>query len=211
MSSVLFKIALIGAAGIGSQWLAWRIRIPAIALLLLAGLIMGPFTGYLEPKVLLGDLYKPLIGSAVAIILFEGGITLKFREIRETSTAVRRIIFPGGPLVWLFSALAAHYGAGLSWTTSIILGAVLVVTGPTVIMPLLRQAQLSQRPASLLRWEAIVNDPIGAMFAVLAFETYLVLHGSHDTTSLIAAVVGALIVGIGGGYALGKIIAWAFV
>ncbi|MEO0547871.1 MAG: sodium:proton antiporter [Pseudomonadota bacterium] len=211
MSSILLKIALIGGAGIGSQWLAWRIRIPAIALLLLAGLIMGPFTGYLEPKAMLGDLYKPIIGSAVAIILFEGGITLKFREIRETSTAVRRIIFPGGPLVWIFSALAAHYGAGLSWTTSIILGAILVVTGPTVIMPLLRQAQLSQRPASLLRWEAIVNDPIGAIFAVLAFETYLVIHGSHDSTSLAISVVSALVVGIGGGYAMGRLIGWAFV
>ncbi|MEL6966382.1 MAG: sodium:proton antiporter [Pseudomonadota bacterium] len=211
MSSILLKFALIGVAGIGSQWAAWRLRIPAIALLLLAGLIMGPFTGYVNPKELLGELYKPIIGSAVAIILFEGGITLKFREIQETSKAVRRIIFPAGPLVWLFSTLAAHYGAGLSWPTSIILGGVLIVTGPTVIMPLLRQAQLKQRPASLLRWEAIVNDPIGAICAVLAFEIYLVIHGSHDGASLALAVAGAIAIGIVGGFLLGRAIAWAFV
>ena len=211
MSGLLLKIAIIGAAGIGAQWAAWRVRIPAIALLLVAGFVLGPMTGYLNPQQSFGDLYRPIIALAVAIILFEGGLTLNFKEIKETSLAVRRIILIGGPMVWVMSALAAHYAAGLVWPAAIILGAILVVTGPTVIMPLLRQAQLGPRPASLLRWEAIVNDPIGALFAVLAYETYLVLHGSHDAASLFGTVILGAVVAVGGGYLAGKAIATAFV
>jgi len=211
MTGILFKIAVIGIAGIGSQWAAWRLRIPAIALLLVAGFLLGPVTGYLNPAESFGDVYKPAIAMAVAIILFEGGLTLNFKEIRETSTAVRRIVLISGPLVWILSALSAHYAAGLSWPAAIVLGGVLVVTGPTVIMPLLRQAQLKQRPASLLRWEAIVNDPIGALFAVLAFETYLVLHGAHDGTTLLVRALGAAALALFGGYLAGRFVSAAFV
>ncbi|MDD9909183.1 MAG: sodium:proton antiporter [Ahrensia sp.] len=211
MSGILFKMAVIGAAGIGSQWAAWRLRIPAIALLLVSGFILGPVTGYLNPQQDFGDVYKPAIALAVAIILFEGGLTLNFKEIRETSVAVRRIVMFSGPLVWCFSALAAHYAAGLAWPAAIVLGAILVVTGPTVIMPLLRQAQLKQRPASLLRWEAIVNDPIGALFAVIAFETYLVIHGAHDGTTLVLRLFGAAAMAIIGGYVTGRLLSAAFI
>ena len=210
MSGLLFKMALIGAAGIGAQWTAWRLRIPAIALLLVAGIIMGPATGFLNPQAEFGELYKPAIALAVAIILFEGGLTLNFAEVRETGRGVLRLLVVAGPLVWLFSTLAAHYGAGLSWPASFVLGAILVVTGPTVIMPLLRNAQLGHRPASLLRWEAIVNDPIGALFAVVAFEVYLVLHGEHTLGSLLLTFAAAAVVAIGGGYALGRALAWMF-
>ena len=211
MTGLIFKLAVIGFSGIASQWVAWRIRIPAIALLLLAGLLLGPFTGYVNPQQDLGDVYKPIIALSVAIILFEGGLTLNFKEIKETSSAVRAIIVIGGPLVWLFSALSAHYAAGLSWPSAIVLGAILVVTGPTVIMPLLRQAQLSHRPAALLRWEAIVNDPIGALFAVISFEIYLVVHGSHGAGDLILNLILGACIAIGGGYFAGRGIAKAFV
>lgn len=211
MSGILIKIAIIGVTGIGAQWAAWRLRIPAIALLLVAGFLLGPVTGYLNPAESFGDVYKPAIAMAVAIILFEGGLTLYFKEIRETSTAVRHVVLIAGPLVWFLSALSAHYAAGLSWPAAIVLGAVLVVTGPTVIMPLLRQAQLQQRPASLLRWETIVNDPIGALFAVLAFETYLVLHGAHDGATLALRVLAAAIVALAGGYLAGRLISAAYI
>ncbi len=184
MHSMELKLALIGFVGIAAQWLAWRINLPAIALLLLAGLTAGPLTGFLDPAADFGDLYRPVIALAVAIILFEGGLTLNLKEINETSKAVRRIILIGGPLVWFFGVLAAHFVGGLSWQTSIILGAILVVTGPTVIMPLLRQARLQPRAASLLRWEAIINDPIGALFAVMSFEVFLVLNHVHEAQNL---------------------------
>lgn len=210
MDDITFKLAAIGFAGICAQWLAWRFRLPAIVLLLLAGALAGPVTGFLNPVEDFGDIYRPLISLAVAIILFEGGLTLNFKEIRETSKTVRHIILFAGPMVWGMTTLAAHYVGGLSWQTSLVLGAILVVTGPTVIMPLLRQAKLASRPASILRWEAIVNDPIGALFAVLAFEGILVAYGYHDASSLMLHVIPALLFATLGGYLLSKLIEWAF-
>lgn len=211
MHDIALKIALIGAAGMAAQWLAWRLRLPAIVLLLVAGFVAGPATGFIDPADDFGDIYRPLVSLAVAVILFEGGLTLNFREIRETSTAVRRIIIVGGPLVWIMTALSAHYVGGLSWPTATVLGAILVVTGPTVIMPLLRQARLSARPASLLKWEAIVNDPIGALFAVVAFEVVLVLIGQHRGGGLAYVVAAAFVFAVAGGFAAARAIQWAFV
>jgi NhaP-type Na+/H+ or K+/H+ antiporter len=211
MDDIVLKLAVIGAAGIAAQWFAWRLQLPAIVLLLAAGFIAGPATGFLDPAADFGSIYRPMVSIAVAIILFEGGLTLNFKEIRETSTAVRRIIMYGGPLTWGLAALAAHYIGGLSWPTAIVLGAILVVTGPTVIMPLLRQAQLDARPASLLRWEAIVNDPIGALFAVVAFEIILVYIGLHEADNLILLLGGGFIAAIGLGFAAAKLIVWSFV
>ena len=210
MHDLMFQIALIGVAGIGAQWLAWTLRIPAIALLLAAGFLLGPVFGVLDPAATFGEVFKPAIALAVAIILFEGGLTLNFAEIKETSRAVRRIILIGGPLVWLFSTLSAHYAAGLSWPTSVVVGAILVITGPTVIMPLLRQAQLRRRPASLLRWEAIVNDPIGALYAVIAFEIFLVFSGEHQALGLAGTAAAAFGFATLGGYAIARVLAYVF-
>ncbi|MEP3437159.1 MAG: sodium:proton antiporter [Hoeflea sp.] len=211
MDDIVFKLAVIGTAGIAAQWFAWRLQLPAIVLLLAAGFIAGPATGFLDPAADFGAVYRPMVSIAVAIILFEGGLTLNFKEIRETSTAVRRIIMYAGPLTWAMAAVAAHHIGGLSWPTAIVLGAILVVTGPTVIMPLLRQAQLDARPASLLRWEAIVNDPIGALFAVVAFEVILVYIGLHQADNLFALVIGGFVLAVGSGWAGAKLIVWSFV
>lgn len=211
MDDIVLKLAVIGAAGIGAQWLAWRLRLPAIVLLLAAGFIAGPATGFLDPAADFGTAYRPMVSIAVAIILFEGGLTLNFSEIRETSKAVRRIIMYAGPMIWGMAALAAHYVGGLSWPTAIVLGAILVVTGPTVIIPLLRQAQLEARPASLLRWEAIVNDPIGALFAVVAFEVIMVYIGLHQAENLLLLIIFGFALAIGGGWAAARLIVWSFV
>lgn len=184
--------ALIGVLGIGAQWAAWWLRMPAIVLMLAAGLLAGPVTGALDPSEALGDLFRPVVAIAVAVILFEGGLTLNFRELREAGPMVRRLVFPAAPLAWMLASLAAHYGAGLSVATSVVLGGILIVTGPTVITPLLRQARLASRPANALRWEAIVNDPVGALAAVLAFEAIAAIHG-HGT---LAAAMWHLAYGI---------------
>ncbi len=210
MHDVALKLAVVAAGGIFAQWVAWRTRLPAIVLLLVGGFVLGPLTGWLNPASDFGAAYRPVVSIAVAIILFEGGLTLNVAEIRETSTAVRRLILFAGPMVWGMTALAAHIVAGLSWPTATVLGAILVVTGPTVVMPLLRQAHLAARPASLLRWEAIVNDAIGALFAVIAFETFLVLHGSHSAGEVLTSLAAGTVIAIGGGFAAGTAIEWAF-
>lgn len=199
-------IALIGGLGIGSQWLAWRLQLPAIVLMLAAGLLAGPVTGLVNPVADLGDLFRPVIAMAVALILFEGGITLKFKALKDARPAVRRLVVFGAPLGWLFSTLAARYGAGLGWEASVIFGGILIVTGPTVVTPLLRQARLSKRPAEILRWEAIVNDPVGALAAVLAFEGVLALHGEGTFVSigshLVFGISLAAVIGYGAGVVL---------
>ena len=205
---VLF--AVIGALGIGAQWLAWRLQLPGIVLMLVAGLLAGPVFGVLDPSAAFGDLLRPIVAVAVAVILFEGGLTLNVAELREVRPAVRRLVFVGAPLGWLMSALAIHYGAGLSWQSSAVFGGILVVTGPTVVTPLLRQARLKSRPASVLRWEAIVNDPVGALCAVLAFEVVVAMTGA----STFAKAAEHFVIGLGvaaiAGFAAGRGIAWAF-
>ena len=200
----VLAFALVGALGVGSQWLAWRLRMPSIVLMLLAGLIVGPVLGLLDPAAQFGDMLGPVIAIAVAIILFEGGMTLNFHSLRDAATGVKRLVVIGAPLGWLSSALALHYVAGLSWATSAVFGGIMIVTGPTVIAPLLRQAKLQKRPAALLQWEAIVNDPVGALAAVLAFETVIVL----ETASSAGAAVQDLIVGIGIATVLGIFGGW---
>lgn len=211
MQDIAVKIAMIGVLGMVAQWVAWRFKLPAIVLLLLAGFTAGPLTGYLNPVEDFGDVYKPIVSLAVAIILFEGGLTLKFSEIKHTSKAVRRMVMVAGPLIFLTTALAAHYVAGLSLPTSFVLGGILVITGPTVVMPLLRQASLVPQVASVLRWEAIINDAIGALMAVMAFEIFLVLHGSHEADSLALSGILALVMATLGGYLLARAIAKAFI
>jgi len=104
-------MAVIGVLGIGAQWFAWRLSMPAIVLMLFAGLIAGPVTGVIDPETAFGDLFRPMISIAVAVILFEGGLTLNFGELRHTGPAVRRLVYFGAPLSWILSTLAIHYGA----------------------------------------------------------------------------------------------------
>ena len=195
----MMAFALVGALGVGSQWLAWRLRMPAIVLMLLAGILIGPVLGVFDPVRDIGPLMGPIISIAVAIILFEGGLTLNFHSLQDAVKGVKRLVFVGAPLGWFMSTMALRYGAGLSWESATVFGGIMIVTGPTVIAPLLRTARLSRRPAALLQWEAIVNDPIGALAAVFAFEVVLVLNTATTT----GEAVWDLVVGIGFATALG--------
>ncbi|WP_108483988.1 cation:proton antiporter [Oceaniglobus ichthyenteri] len=196
--------ALVGALGVGSQWLAWKLRMPAIVLMLLAGVLAGPVFGIFDPERDIGPLTAPMISLAVAVILFEGGLTLNLRSLRDAAEGVRRLVFIGAPLGWLMSALALRYGAGLSWESSAVFGGIMIVTGPTVIAPLLRTARLSRRPAALLQWEAIINDAIGALAAVLAFTVVLVLN----TATSPGGAIGEFFFGLGFAGLLGGAAGW---
>ncbi len=209
------RLALIIGAGIGAQWLGWRLQWPAIVLMSLAGLALGPGSALIlgEPLIApvrdFGPLLRPAIALAVAVILFEGGLGLDFAELRTTSGAVAMLVLIGAPLAWLAGTGAAHYAAGLPWDLAALLGGILVVTGPTVILPLLRQARLGARPASVLKWEGIINDPLGAVFAVLIFEFMTLgsgLAARHSAAAalglLVLAVGAAIIAGVSAGLAL---------
>lgn len=195
---------IILCAGLASQWLAWRLRLPAIVVLITSGLLLGPVSGVIELGLSQAELTE-LIGLGVAIILFEGGMDLKFGEIRRVGHGVGRLTILGPPLAWIFGTLAAHYIAGLSWPVAWVLGAILVVTGPTVILPLLRQARLNKESASLLKWEGIVNDPTGVLLAVLTFQyfTYTGSGWQQTVTSLGMAILAAAVFGGLGGWITG--------
>ncbi|WP_273101754.1 cation:proton antiporter [Sulfitobacter litoralis] len=187
-------IALVGAIGVGSQWIAWRLRMPAIVLMLVAGILIGPVLGIFDPTRDIGPLMGPMISIAVAIILFEGGLSLNFHTLQDAVGGVRRLVYIGAPLGWLMSALSLHYVAGLSWSSSAVFGGIMIVTGPTVIAPLLRTARLSRRPATLLQWEAILNDPIGALAAVLAFEVVIALNTATTASeAMLELLIGAAV------------------
>lgn len=207
---LILAFVLIGFVGIGAQWLAWRLRIPAIILLILGGLMVGPWLGWLQPSKDFGQLLQPIIGLAVALILFEGGLNLRWHEYKETGINVNRLVTLGLLLTWMLSTVAAHYVGNLSWPVAILFGAIIIVTGPTVIIPLLKQAKLKRRSAALLKWEGIINDPIGALIAVLVFEYFATSEHNPGLASIAVdmgvAVFLSLIIGVAAGYGLG----WAF-
>ncbi|HEY8682708.1 MAG TPA: sodium:proton antiporter [Rhodanobacter sp.] len=192
-------LMLAGMLTIGflAQWLAWRVKLPAILFLLLAGIVLGPVSGVLDPDKLLGPLLFPMVSLAVALILFEGSLTLRFHELPGIGHAVRGLVSYGAVTALLLLALAAHIVAGLSWSIALLFGALACVTGPTVIAPMLRTLRPNARIANTLRWEGIVIDPLGALFAVLIFEAIVSRQEGHTIGIFIAtiacgAVTGAL-------------------
>lgn len=190
--------------GFFAQWLAWRMRLPAILFLLLIGIVIGPATGLFDPDKALGRFLFPVVSLAVALILFEGSMTLRFSELRGIGRAVRGMVSYGAVLALLMLAAAAHWIAGVPWSIALLFGALTCVTGPTVITPMLRTLRPNARIASALRWEGIVLDPLGALFAVLVFEAIVTHQQGHSL-----AVFGAT-VGIGAGIGLGVAAALAF-
>ena len=199
-------LALMAVLGLGAQWVGWRLQIPALVLLILTGLLLGPLLGIIRPSEALGESYQPLIKLAVAAILFEGGLSLRWAELRKAAGGVNRLITITVVLSLGLTALAAHVIAGLSWAVALVFGAVTIVTGPTVILPLLRQARLKRRPASYLKWEGIVNDPVGAVLVVVIFDYFA--GGDHNVGATLLRLVGgvgaAVAIGGAGGWLLGR-------
>ena len=210
MHDQALSIALIGIFGIGAQWIAWRTGWPAIALMLAAGVISGPVLHLINPEHVFGELLEPMVSVAVALILFEGGLSLNFRELRKTDGAVTRLVLLGAPIGWVLGAVACFYVAGLVWPVAILFAGILVVTGPTVVLPLLRQSNVAARPRAILKWEAIVNDPVGALLGVVTYE-YLRRAGEGGTlASVIFALVAAAVVAGLIGWLAARALGWAF-
>lgn len=194
---LLVSLSAVIVLGILAQWLGWRLRLPSILLLLVFGLIAGPVTGFLQPETLLGPLLFPVVSLAVAVILFEGGLSLSLKEFRDVGGVVLRLVTLGAMIAFALAAVAARLILQLSWELSVLLGAVLVVTGPTVIVPMLRQIRPAGLSGRVLKWEGIVIDPLGAILAVLVFQAIVYTGGAPATvialTLLKTVAVGTVI------------------
>ncbi len=194
-------------AGIACQWLAWRVKLPAIIFLLFAGMAAGPLFGILEPDKIFGELFFPFISLSVAVILFEGSLTLKWEEITGLGRVVQNMVSWGMLTTWLITTVATRLLLDFSWEMAFLLGAVTVVTGPTVIVPMLRTVRPTGAVSNILRWEGIVIDPIGASLAVLVYEFIVTSAMGHDS---LGHTVLALVRIFGVGLAVGGLGGWSF-
>ncbi|MFD2137050.1 cation:proton antiporter [Novosphingobium resinovorum] len=209
MEQQALVFALIGILGIGAQWIAWRTGWPAIALMLAAGVLAGPVTGLIVPERTFGELLEPMVSVAVALILFEGGLSLNFRELRKTEGAVTRLMLIGIPLGWVLGTLACYYVAPCLAGRDPIRGdsrGDRADGGDPAAAP----EQRRPRPRAILKWEAIVNDPFGALCAVITYEYLRRVDEGGTLLSVVAALLGAAVVAGLIGYATARAIAWAF-
>ncbi|MEO0512631.1 MAG: sodium:proton antiporter [Planctomycetota bacterium] len=212
MSQELLAVGLVFGLGVGSQVLADRLRIPSIILLLSVGILAGPvlrsipvLEAYaLRPDELLGDMLGPLVSVAVGIILFEGGLTLRFRELKSGGGVMWRLVSLGALVTWSVAAGGAALLLGFPIALAALFGAVLTVSGPTVVLPLLRHVRPRGPVSSVLKWEGIVIDPIGATLAVLVYE--FISAGSRDeaTQEVVVSIVSTVLAGGGLGFVFGR-------
>lgn len=206
---ILLAFGGIGAAALACQWLAWRLKLPAILFLLLAGVLVGPVLHLLDPQELFGPLLMPLVSLAVALILFEGSLTLHLSEWREIGSVVRRLVTLGALATWLVIALATHWLLGFDWMLATLFGSLTLVTGPTVIVPMLRVVRPKASIANILRWEGIVIDPIGALLAVVVYSFIIASAEGNGLTHSLQTFGGVIlcgsVFGIAGGWLLGML------
>ncbi len=216
----MVELAGIIILGILAQWVAWKLKIPAILPLILIGLLVGPLSTFMssdgkqwlqpiwngENGLFPGENLFYFVSLAVGIILFEGGLTLKRNEISKVGGSIGRLISIGATITFIGAGVAAHYIFGLNWRISFLFAALIIVTGPTVITPILRNIPLKKDVAAVLRWEGILIDPIGALVAVLVFE-FISIEGDSGYTKQALLDFGKIVLigmafGVSAGYAL---------
>ncbi len=202
----LVGVAAIFVVGVAAQWIAWRLHLPSILLLFGCGIVVGPVTGWLDPDALFGPVLMPLVSLSVGVILFEGGLSLSIRELRQIGGVVTRLVTVGVLVTWALAAMAAYLILRLDGQMSLLIGAILVVSGPTVIIPLLDHVRPKGQVSSVIRWEGILNDPVGALLAVVVYEAILAgtLAGRPGEAGqqylaslgvgLLAGLVGAIVI-----------------
>jgi NhaP-type Na+/H+ or K+/H+ antiporter len=211
----MVELAGIIVLGILAQWVAWKFKIPAILPLILIGLLVGPIaaeflsedgTKWIEPiwngteGLFPGDSLFYFVSLAISIILFEGGLTLKFSEIKNVGPVITKLITLGSLITFLGAALAAHFIFNLSWEISYLFSALIIVTGPTVITPILRNIPLKKDVSAVLKWEGILIDPIGALAAVLVYEFISVGGGGAFTITALEEFVKIVLIGTSFGF-----------
>ena len=190
--TAILVIAGVLVGGVIAQWLGWRLRVPAIVFLLAGGLIAGPFTGALDPDDTFGELLFPAVSVAVAVILFEGALGLGWRGVKVAGRTVWMLLTVGAFTTLVLTMLAGRLLLDISWDLAVLLACVLVVTGPTVIGPIVRSIGLHGRLAAVLEAEGTLIDPIGAILTVLVFQT---AFESGDGGSVVTDLLETLGVG----------------
>jgi NhaP-type Na+/H+ or K+/H+ antiporter len=204
--SLLIGVSTIVVLGVGANWIAWRLRFPSILLMLILGTIAGPVTGFLQPDALFGEVLFPIVSLFVAIILFEGGLNLELSELRERGRTIHALLLIGNLVSWTLATAAAYILLGFDLPIATLQGAILVVTGPTVIIPLLQHIRPSDQISSIARWEGIMKDPIGAILAVIVFEAIRTgsfgIAGGFGIIQLIEALLIGTSIGAVGAFAM---------
>jgi len=195
-------LAIIVGVGMAAQWIAWRTQIPSIILLLVSGLLLGPVFGVVDPDEFLGGTLFPIVSLSVALILFEGGLDLPPRELKASGTVVRRLITVGAAVTFFVGVWGAQQLFDMSTGAAAVLAAVLIVTGPTVVGPLLRFVRPSGRTGPMLRAEGILIDPIGATASLIAFEAALADTTGEALLSVLGVIGLTLLAGMGIGFVL---------
>jgi NhaP-type Na+/H+ or K+/H+ antiporter len=197
ISDPAVQLAGLVVLAVAAGWLANRLRVPSILPLLGAGLLLGPGLGWVDPDALLGDLLNPIVGLAVGIILFEGGLTLRFAEIAK---GMHRVIWSlvtiGAGVTWIIGSIAAYAFLDVGLGVAILIGAILIVSGPTVIGPVVQAVRPNRKVASILKWESIMIDPIGAMVAVIVFDVLIAGVENATLSGLVVRVGSFVLVGV---------------
>ncbi|MCB0915793.1 MAG: cation:proton antiporter [Actinobacteria bacterium] len=201
-SEIFASIAIVVGLATVSQLVARLIKLPALLLLLPAGFFAGAIISFLDPAAMFDDLFSPLVGITVALILFHGGLELFDQPmVRTDHRVVRRLVWIGGPITWAAAALAAYWLFDITWNIAILLGAILIVSGPTVVGPLLEFIQPQQRVRRILAWEGTLVDPVGALIAVIIFSGVQASDvgsvGKGVTAFLVSLLVGVVMAAIG--------------
>lgn len=203
----MLELAGIIILGILAQWVAWKFKIPAILPLLLIGLLVGPIAAeflsddrskWIEPiwngkkGLFAGESLFYFVSLSISIILFEGGLTLKLKEVQNVGNVITKLISLGAIVTFFGAALAVHYTFNLRWEISFLFSALIIVTGPTVITPILRNIPLKKDVSAVLKWEGILIDPIGALVAVLVFE-FISVEGGGEFTKTALVEFGKIV------------------
>lgn len=219
----MLELAGIIILGILAQWFAWKFKIPAILPLILIGLLVGPIASefftddgskYIEPiwngkkGLFPGDYLYYFVSLAISIILFEGGLTLKRDEIKNVGPVITKLITLGSAVTFFGAGVIAHYTFGISWELSFLFSGLIIVTGPTVITPILRNIPLKKDVSAVLKWEGILIDPIGALVAVLVFEFISVGGGSGFTKTALTEFGKILLFGTTFGFTFAHALAF---
>lgn len=208
LDNLPIPLALTGIVVLGvlAQWIAWRARLPSIVLLLAIGIIIGPVLGLLDPDQVFGDLLFPVTSLSVAIILFEGSLTLRFREIHGLRGPILNLVTIGAAISIIVLTFAAVTFLQAPLPIALLIGAIASVTGPTVVVPMLRAIRPTPAIAKVLRWEGIIIDPIGAILAVIALE--FALKGAHGDIGWVLGrlIVSGCVIGALGALVLGTLL-----